>query len=79
MEEQMLAHTLEQIPILLILIGLFVFSLVAFGVYSAVLLWHWRKYSTGKFTTISNMTTYASVGGGLIITMFLSILWYAYV
>ena len=55
-------------------IGLIV-AVVVFGVYSAILLWHWKEYSTGKFTTVANMGVYLSVGGGLLVTMALAAVW----
>lgn len=56
-------------------IGLIV-AVVVFGAYSAILLWHWKEYSTGRFTTVANMLVYLAVGAGCIITMALSALWY---
>ncbi len=35
--------------------------LTVFGVYSTILLWHWKKYGTGRFTTTANATLYLVV------------------
>ena len=53
------------------------FALVVFGVYSVVLLWHWKEYSMGKFTTVANMFVYVGVGVGLLVIMALSAGWYS--
>lgn len=79
MERLPIAEILESIPVGMALFGLFGFAAFIFSVYSAVLLWHWKKYSTGKFTTMTNMILYLSVGGGLIIVMLLSIIWYSFI
>ncbi len=50
---------------------------LVFGVFSSILFWHWRLYSTGKFTTIGNMIVYLSVGACFIFIMFLSIVWHS--
>lgn len=59
---------------LLLWIGLIV-AVVVFGVYSAILLWHWKEYSTGKFTTVTNMGVYLAVGGALLAVMALAATW----
>jgi len=50
--------------------------MILFGIYSAILLWHWKEYSTGKFTTVANMLIYVGVGGGFLLIMALAALWY---
>jgi len=47
----------------------FAAAVLVFGLYSAILLWHWKEYSTGKFTTVANMFIYVGVGGGLLALM----------
>ncbi len=66
---------LNSLPIDIILwIALGVIVLI-FGIFSSILFWHWRLYSTGKFTTVANMIVYLSVGAGFIFIMLLSIVW----
>lgn len=64
------------LPIENILWVVFGVTLILFAVFSSVLLWHWKLYSTGKFTTVSNMMLYLGVSAGLLFIMILSILWY---
>ena len=52
---------------------------IIFGIFSSILLWHWKTYSTGKFTTVSNMLIYIGVAGGFILMMILSVLWFSLV
>jgi len=54
-----------------------VISALVFAVHSGILFWHWKLYSTGKFTTMGNMLLYLSVGIGLLFVMTASILWYS--
>jgi len=68
---------LETLPIEIILWVIFGGVLLVFGSFSAVLLWHWKLYSTGKFTTVSNMILYLAVSAGLLTMMILSIFWYS--
>jgi hypothetical protein len=51
-------------------------ALIIFCIYSAVVFWHWKEYSTGKFTTVANMLMYLAIGGGLLCVMGLSLVWY---
>ncbi|MBP9750115.1 MAG: hypothetical protein KBD21_05295 [Candidatus Pacebacteria bacterium] len=70
---------LDVLPIDLALwIGIIV-AVVVFGIYSAVLLWHWKEYSTGRFTTVANMLVYLGVGAGCLIVMALATTWYGVV
>lgn len=50
---------------------------ITFGIFSTLMLWHWREYSTGKYTTTVNMTVYLAVGFGLLIVMALAASWYS--
>ncbi len=67
------------IPGSLILWGFLGFVLIVFALYTFVMLWHWKEYSTGHLTTNRNMTLYLSVAGGLLATMAGSALWYTFV
>ncbi len=40
-----------------------------YGVYSTILLWHWKKYGTGRFTTAANAVLYLLVSLGFIMLM----------
>jgi hypothetical protein len=61
----------------LILTLLFFITLIIFFGYSAVLLWQWKQYSTGKYTTVVHMFFYMGVSmifllimlGGLLYTL----------
>ncbi|HCC04771.1 TPA: hypothetical protein DEP58_00515 [Patescibacteria group bacterium] len=68
---------LESLPIEIILWAIFGGILIIFGAFSAILLWHWKIYSTGKFTTVSNMVLYLSVSAGFLAIMIISIFWYS--
>jgi hypothetical protein len=57
------------LPFDLILWGVLAAVLIVFNIFSAILLWHWRTYSTGRFTTVANMFMYLGVGVGLLIAM----------
>ncbi len=70
---------LNNLPIETILWLILGVVVITFGVYSAILLWHWKLYSTGKFTTVGNMIVYLSVGAGFIFVMILSILGYSFI
>lgn len=63
------------LPLDLLLWGGLVVAALVFGIYSAILLWHWKEYSTGKFTTVANMGVYLSVGGALLVVMALAAMW----
>ena len=58
--------------------GVLGITLIVFGVYSAILLWHWRVYSTGKFTTVGNMLLYIGVSLLFICIMVFSALAYTF-
>lgn len=79
MEYTEVLHSLESLPIGGVLLAIFGVTAFVFSVYSAVLLWHWRMYSTGKFTTAANMLVFLSVGIGLLLVMVFSIAWYSLV
>jgi DNA-binding transcriptional regulator of glucitol operon len=59
----------------ILLIG-FVLAIIVFCVYTAIVFWHWKEYSTGKFTTVANMGMYLLVGFGLLCVMGISTFWY---
>jgi hypothetical protein len=73
-----LSQILETFPVELVLWSVFGVTLLAFGVYSAILFWHWNAYSTGKYTTVSNMILYLSVSAVLLFVMISSVLWYSF-
>lgn len=56
-------------------VGLIV-AVAVFCLYSAILLWHWKQYSTGKFTTVANMLVYLAVGVGCLLTMGIATVWF---
>ncbi len=60
------------LPFDLVLWGVLAAVLIVFNIFSAILLWHWRTYSTGRFTTVTNMLVYLGVGIGLLIAMAVS-------
>ena len=72
-------EVLEAIPFDYIMWGVLGVTLIVFCVYSAVLLWHWNIYSTGKFTTVSNMMLYLGVSGLFLAIMALSALAYTFI
>jgi hypothetical protein len=65
-----------KLPFDLILGGVLVAVLVVFAVFSAILFWHWRTYSTGRFTTATNMLLYLGVGTAFVVAMAASTLIY---
>jgi hypothetical protein len=79
MDSTAFTKIIETLPIESILWVVLGISVIVFGLYSSILLWHWKIYSTGKFTTISNMFVYLGVGGGFIAIMALSIIWFSVV
>lgn len=79
METMSFIHAIETLPVTTILWILLGGMVIVFGVYSSILLWHWNKYSTGKFTTVTNMFVYLGVSGGFILIMLLSIFWFSLV
>jgi hypothetical protein len=64
-------------PLGLVLVGVLGVLLIAFAIFSAIMFWHWKAYSTGKFTTMATMFTYLVVSGGFIVAMALAVTWYA--
>jgi len=70
---------LQAIPLDIVLWVIFGITLLIFGVYSAILLWHWKMYSTGKFTTVSNMILYLCVSAVFLILMIISAISYSFV
>ena len=77
MDTQTFSQVVETIPVGPVLWVVLGITFIVFGVYSVILLWHWNEYSTGKFTTITNMVTYGTVGVGLLALMVLSATWYS--
>jgi DNA-binding transcriptional regulator of glucitol operon len=47
----------------------FFLTLIVFAVYSAVMLWQWKRYSTGRYTTVTYMVVYLVVSGLCILGM----------
>jgi len=72
-------EVLEAVPFDYVMWGVLGVTLIVFGVYSAVLFWHWKMYSTGKYTTMSNMTLYLTVSGLFIALMVFSAIAYTVV
>lgn len=64
------------LPVSSVLWIVFALACIVFCVFSAIMLWHWREYSTGKFTTTANMAVYLGVGVALLGVMALAALWY---
>ena len=54
-----------------------VLAAILFLVHAVIMMWHWREYSTGAYTTAANLLIFLGVGGGCIALMFLSALWYS--
>jgi hypothetical protein len=54
-----------------------VIAAVLFLIHAAIMMWHWREYSTGVYTTAANLLVFLGVGGGFITLMFISALWYS--
>ncbi|KKS30297.1 MAG: hypothetical protein UV60_C0004G0002 [Parcubacteria group bacterium GW2011_GWA2_43_11] len=77
MQNVSLPVLLESLPVEIILWVIFGGMLLIFGSFSAVLLWHWKIYSTGRFTTVSNMVLYLTVSAGFLTIMIISIFWYS--
>jgi hypothetical protein len=77
MEPVDMQGALDALPIDIILWGLLGVLIIIFGIFSAVLLWHWKVYSTGRFTTVSNMLMYMAVSIGFIVLMVLAATWYS--
>lgn len=67
---------LDAFPVPLVLWVVFALACIAFCVFGAIMFWHWKEYSTGKFTTTANMLIYLSVGAGCLCAMAFSALWY---
>lgn len=78
MESVSFVTIFSAIPFDLIMWSLFGIAALIFGLFSAVLFWHWRVYSTGKFTTIGNLLVFLCVGAGFLVIMLLSTFWYSY-
>ena len=79
METAAVTSTISALPMGGILWSVLALLFIVFGLYSVVLLWHWKEYSTGKYTTVANMTIYLGVGLGLLALMLLATLWYTMV
>ena len=79
MNQSELVKILEALPIDIVLWIVFGITIIVFGIYSAILLWHWKIYSTGKFTTVSNMILYLGVSAVCIVIMIGSALAYTFI
>ncbi len=79
MQEVPLMEILHTIPIGYVMWGVFGVTLIIFSVYSAILIWHWRVYSTGKFTTVSNLLLYLGVSMLFIAIMAFSAFAYSFI
>jgi len=77
MEEKTVLDVLEMLPIATIMWVVLGIVVVVFMIFSSILFWHWRMYSTGKFTTISNMVMYLTVSALFIVLMTASIITYS--
>jgi hypothetical protein len=77
MESVSAIQIFKAIPMTPVLWVIFGISVLIFTLYSGMLLWHWKLYSTGKFTTVSNALLYLSVSIGFIFVMGFSIIWYS--
>jgi uncharacterized membrane protein len=69
MENETMIGLLDSLPIGAIMWIVLALVTVVFIVFSAILIWHWRMYSTGKFTTVSNMVMYLTVSLFFIVLM----------
>jgi DNA-binding transcriptional regulator of glucitol operon len=52
----------------------FFLALIVFAGYSAVMLWQWKQYSTGRYTTVAYMVAYLAVSGLCILGMVTALL-----
>jgi len=77
LDMQGVSDVFSALPIGAILWAFLGIVFIVYGVYSAIMLWHWKEYSTGKYTTVANMFVYLGVSGGLLFLMFLSASWYS--
>jgi hypothetical protein len=77
MELSGLGTMFASLPLGGILWSLLGLTFIVFGIYSVVMLWHWKEYSTGKYTTAANMFVYLGVSVGFIMLMFLAASWYS--
>lgn len=66
MNTEVLAGTLQRANLDLILWVALLLVVLVFVVFSLVLIWHWKKYSTGKYTTYGSILAYLIVSGGCI-------------
>ena len=73
-----ISSVFEVIPVDLVLWGVLGVTVIVFGIYSIILFWHWNMYSTGKYTTVSNMILYVSVSAVLLLIMISSAAWYSF-
>jgi len=72
-----IGNTLAAIPLGGILWSVLGVTFIIYGIYSAIMLWHWNEYSTGKYTTAANMFVYLGVSAGFFALMFLAASWYS--
>lgn len=63
MNAEALAGALQTTNLDLILWVALLIAVLAFVVFSLVLIWHWKKYSTGKYTTYGSILVYLVVSG----------------
>jgi hypothetical protein len=77
MEQVGLGISFLELPLDLVMWAVIGVLAIIFVVFSAILLWHWSVYSTGKYTTVATTIAYASVSGGFFLLMVLSAVWYA--
>jgi len=70
-----LTDVLSVLPLETILWSILGLLFVGFAFYSMILLWHWKAYSTGRFTTVASMFTYLVVGSVLLAIMALAVVW----
>jgi|GEM_PF-3015742 len=73
------AQAVGSLPLDLIMWGLFGIVLIIYAIYSLIMLWHWKEYSTGKYTTVANMFMYVGVSVGFLAMMALAATWYSVV
>ena len=78
MDATLFPNLLGMIPVGPILWGLSILAGIVFVAHAAIMMWHWREYSTGaSYTSAANMLVYLGVGLGFVVLMLLSSLWYS--
>lgn len=76
MDTTQFANVLVTLPLHYVLWGTLVTVLVVFVIFSGVLLWHWKLYSTGRYTTYASGLVYIAVSMFFIVLMVLGASWY---